>query len=101
MNCYATLHAGKGQKFYSRLCRLDGIMAKDGQRRYSSGSAYQRLRALIVGQGRRRTRNRLLGAKKVAIVLDVGAPRGAKSEPLAVFVRTPEEEIGLADMVRP
>ena len=36
-------------------------------------------------------------------MLDAGARRGAKSEPLAVFVRTPEEEIfvGLADMVRP
>ena len=44
-----------------------------------------------------------LRARKVAIVLDAGARRGAKSEPLAVFVRTPEEEIfvGLADMVRP
>ena len=45
----------------------------------------------------------MLRARKVAIVLDAGARRGAKSEPLAVFVRTPEEEIfvGLADMVRP
>ena len=36
-------------------------------------------------------------------MLDAGARRGAKSEPLAVFVRTPEEEIfvGLADMVQP
>ena len=45
----------------------------------------------------------MLRARKVAIVLDAGARRGAKSKPLAVFVRTPEEEIfvGLADMVRP
>ena len=102
MNCYAKLHAGKGGAFYSRLCHLDGIKAKHGQRNYSSGSAYQRLRALIVGPGRRRTRNRVLRARKVAIVLDAGARRGAKSEPLAAFVRTPEEEIfvGLADMVR-
>ena len=56
VNCYATLHAGKDQQFYDRLCRLDGIKAKDGQRNYGSGSAYQRLRALIVGQGRCRTR---------------------------------------------
>ena len=103
MNCYATLHAGKGRNFYSRLCHLDGIKAKDGQRNYSSGSAYQRLRALIVGQGRRRTRNRVLRARKFVIVLNAGARRGAKSEPLAFFVRTPQEEIfvGLADMVRP
>ena len=71
MNCYATLHAGKGRAFYSRLCHLDGIKAKDGQRNYSSRAAY--LRALIVGQGRRRTRNRVLRARKVAIVLDAGA----------------------------
>ena len=103
MKCYATLHAGKGRAFYSRLCHLDGIKAKDGQRNYSSGSAYQRLRALIVGQGRRRTRNRVLRARKGAIVLDAGAQRGAKSEPLAVFVRTAKEEnfVGLADMMRP
>ena len=103
VNCYATLHVGKGRAFYSRLCHLDGIKAKDGQRNYSSGSAYQQLRALIVGQGRRQTRNRVLRARKVAIVLDAGARRGAKSEPLAVFVRTPEEEIfvNLADVVRP
>ena len=44
----------------------------------------------------------MLRARKVAIVLDAAARRGAKSEPLAVFVRTPEEEIfvGPADMVR-
>ena len=36
-------------------------------------------------------------------MLDAGARRGAKSEPLAAFVRTPKDEIfvGLADMVRP
>ena len=36
-------------------------------------------------------------------MLDAGAQRGAKSEPFAVFVRTPKEKIfvGLADMVRP
>ena len=43
-----------------------------------------------------------MGPKKVAIVLDIGAQRGTKSELLAVFVRTLEEEIfvRLADMVR-
>ena len=103
VNCYAKLHAGKGRKFYNRLCHLDGIKAKDGQRNYSSGSGYERLRALIVAQGRWRTRNRVLRARKVAIVLDVGARRGPKSEPLADFMRTPEEEIfgGLDDMMRP
>ena len=83
----------KGHGFYNRLCRLDGVKAKDGQRNYSSGSAYQRLRGLIVDQGRRRTRTRVLRTKKVAIVVDASAPKGAKSEPLAVFVRTPEEKI--------
>ena len=36
-------------------------------------------------------------------MLDAGARRGPKSEPLAVFVRTPEEQnfVGLLDMVRP
>ena len=36
-------------------------------------------------------------------MLDAGARRAAKREPLAVFVRTPEEEIfvGRVDMVRP
>ena len=34
VNCYAMLHAGKGQKFYNRLCRLYGIKAKDGQRNH-------------------------------------------------------------------
>ena len=103
VKCYAALHASKGQKFYTGLCCLDGIKAKDGHCNYSSGLAYQRLRALIVGQGRRRTRIPVLGARKVAIVLDAGAHRGAKSELLEVFVRTPEEEffVGLADMVRP
>ena len=37
MNSYATIHADKGHKFYSRLCRLDGVKAKDGQRNYSNG----------------------------------------------------------------
>ena len=75
VNCYATLHAGKGQKFYNRLCRLGGIKAKDGQRNCSSGSAYQRLRALIVGQGCRRTWARVLRHKKLAVVLDAGVGR--------------------------
>ena len=93
VSCYAMLHAGKGHKFYNRSCRLDGIKAKDGQHTYSSCSAYQQLRALIVGQGGRRTRGRVFTHKKLAVVLDTTARRGAKSEPLAIFVRTPEEEI--------
>ena len=49
VNCYPTLYGGKGQKFY--LCRLDDIKANDRQHNYNGGLAYQRLGALIVGQG--------------------------------------------------
>ena len=30
VNCYSTLHAGKGHKFYNRWCCLDSVKAKDG-----------------------------------------------------------------------
>ena len=40
----------------------------------------------IVGQGRRRTRARVLRHKKLAVVLDAGTRRGAKSETLGVEV---------------
>ena len=91
MKCKAT--NGAQTQTYNCLCRLDGVKAKDGQCNYGSGSAYQRLRGLIVGQGHRRTLTRGLRTEKVARVVDAGAQKGAKSEPLAVVVQTSEEEI--------
>jgi hypothetical protein len=101
VNTYGTLKAGKGYRFFREVARLDHVKHGGwGMQTYHSTATYERLRRMIIRQGKKRTRAAVRQYPALALILDAGTRRSAKSEPLAVLVRNLDGEVfvGVLDM---